>query len=186
MDSPSSDRVSHKILSPPAIETARLRLAALTAEDAPALQRLTDDPAITAMVHFLASPFTLADALALIGRFSTGRDRLMGVFGRAADLEDGLIGAVGVHLHGDEAIEIGYWIARAMHGRGVAAEAARGVLGWLAADWPERQVIAECRRENIASWRLLEKLGFRPTGAAGARPGRQLLVHRPDGSVGTR
>ncbi|MEW6645400.1 MAG: GNAT family N-acetyltransferase [Pseudomonadota bacterium] len=164
------------LVVPPVIETARLRLAALSPADAPALQRLTDDPAITAMIHFLHSPFTLADAQALIADNSTARDRFMGVFGRGPDTADGLIGTVGVHLRGDAEIEIGYWIASALHGRGIAAEAARGVLDWLVADWPERRIVAECRRENVASWRLLETLGFRPTGAAGSRPGRQLLV----------
>ena len=168
---------SSKDLSVPAvIETRRLRLAALSADDAPALQRVTDDPAITAMIHFLASPFTLADAEALIAANSSGRDRFMGIFGRAPDVADGLVGIVGVHLREATDIEIGYWIARTRHGRGIAAEAVCAVLDWLTAHWPERRIVAECRRENIASWRLLEKLGFRPSGAAGSRPGRQLLT----------
>jgi len=171
-----SNAPNKTLLAPPVIATARLRLAALSPDDAPALQRLTDDPAITAMIHFLTSPFTLADAQALIAGNSSGRDRFMGIFGHAPDVSDGLVGIVGVHLREAADIEIGYWIASAMHGRGIAAEAVRGVLDWLAADWPERRIVAECRRENIASWRLLEKLGFRSTGAAGSRPGRQLLV----------
>jgi RimJ/RimL family protein N-acetyltransferase len=40
----------------------------------------------------------------------------------------------------------------------------------------DRPIIAECRRENRASWRLLERLSFRPAGRAGERPGRELLI----------
>ena len=50
----------------PGIETARLSIAGLRGGDAPALRRLTDDPAITAAVDFLPTPFTLQDAEDLI------------------------------------------------------------------------------------------------------------------------
>lgn len=176
MDNISSSSVKKTLSAFPVIETDRLRLAVLSHGDAPALQRLTDDPAITAMVHFLGSPFTLADAEALIHHNDGPSDRFVGVFSRSPEDAAELVGVVGVHLRGDAEVEIGYWIASAQHGRGIATEAVRGVLHRLETDWPERRVIAECRRENVASWRLLEKLGFTPTGNAGLRPGRRVLA----------
>ena len=71
--------------------------------------------------------------------------------------------------------EIGYWIGVAFHGRGYASEAVQAVLEELRRYSPERRIIAECRPGNLASWRVLTKLGFRPTGEDGLRPGRRLL-----------
>jgi RimJ/RimL family protein N-acetyltransferase len=157
----------------PAIETKRLRLAPLSLRDAKELRELTDDPAITSVVHFLRSPFTLSDAESLIHQGGDGRDKFIGAWSRE---NGGLIGTVGTHMRNPDEIEIGYWIASAMHGRGYGSEAVRGVVMLLEQEFPKNRIIAECRPENTVSWHLLERLGFRPTGGAGTRPGRQVLV----------
>jgi len=161
----------------PAIETARLRLASLRLADAAALSAITDDPAITGRIDFITSPFTPDDAAALIRGQGDGRDCFVGLWHGTE-----LVGVVGAHLAGADAIEIGYWIAAARHGRGYATEAAAALVALLRARFPRRRIFAECRRDNRASWRVLEKLGFRPTGVPGARPGRERLAldHAPD------
>jgi RimJ/RimL family protein N-acetyltransferase len=151
------------------IETARLRLAPLAPPDAEPLRQLTDDPDVIEAISFLRAPFTLADAAALIAQNGNGRDLFRGVWRRADNL---LIGVVGSHLRGTGAIEIGYWIGTAFQRQGYASEAARAVVERLGAATPPLRIVAECRPENRASWRVLERLGFRPTGAAGERPGR--------------
>jgi RimJ/RimL family protein N-acetyltransferase len=156
-----------------AIQTRRLRLGSLKLDDAGELRNLTNDPAITSAVHILPSPFTLLDAEALINQSNGGRDIFIGAW----TLEDDrLIGTVGAHMRGQNEIEIGYWIATAMQGRGFGSEAVRGVVILLAREFPESRIMAECRPENTVSWRLLERLGFRQTGRAGRRAGRQMLV----------
>ena len=157
----------------PAHGTKRLRLAPLRGDDAETLRRLTDDPAITGSVHFLPAPFTLADAKALIRCADSGRDCFLGAWSRDSET---LIGVVGVHLRGEREIEVGYWIGSAFHGQGFATEAALGVITVLRRQFPDQEVIAECRRANAASWRVLERIGFRPAGSAGQRPGRERLV----------
>jgi RimJ/RimL family protein N-acetyltransferase len=159
----------------PAHETRRLRLAPLRHEDAEALRLLTDDSDITGSVHFLPAPFTFADADALIRCRDNGRDCFLGAWNRGSGT---LIGVVGAHLRGENQMEVGYWIGSAFHKQGYATEAALGVITVLRRRFPEREVIAECRRANAASWRVLEKLGFRSTGEAGQRPGRELLILR--------
>jgi RimJ/RimL family protein N-acetyltransferase len=159
----------------PITETQRLRLVPLSPDDAAALQEITNDPAITDVIHFLPNPFTLEDATDLILGEKDGRDCLIGAWGREGIA---LIGVVGAHLHGDHEIEIGYWIKSSLHGLGFGTEAVKGVLKILRVAFPRRQLIAECRIENVSSWRLLEKLGFRSSGEAGLRPGRQRLVLR--------
>ena len=158
----------------PALETPRLRLVRLRPADASALAVLTDDPLITEAIDFLERPFTREDAAALIRAHGDGRDGFFGVW-RA----DRLIGVVGAHLRDPSEIEIGYWIGTAFHGQGYATEASGAVIAMLQREFPARRIIAECRRENRASWRVLEKLGFRPTGAAGSRPGRERLAQPP-------
>ena len=159
----------------PAIETARLRIAPLTPDDAPALQRLSDDPAITGAVDFLPERFGLDDARGLIGSARRGRDVFLGVRERG---EAALVGVVGTHLRALEAIEIGYWIAGSARGRGYAGEAVGAVVGLLTRDHPRRLVVAECRPDNVASWSLLRKLGFPFKDDEGHRPGRRLMVWR--------
>jgi len=153
------------------LRTDRLDLKPLVAEDAAAVQALTDDRAIAGIIDFLPVPFTLADAQRLIGRNDGTGECFFGAW------QDGkLTGVVGAHLHGSERIEIGYWIGRAFQGKGLATEAAGAVVAALKREFPGRRIIAECRPENLASWRVLEKLGFRATGEGGARPGRRLLT----------
>lgn len=155
----------------PALATARLRLAPLRLEDAEALRAITDDPEITDNIHFLARPFRREDAAALIGGKGDGHDCFIGLW-RGADL----VGVFGAHLAGTDRIEIGYWIARAWHGQGLATEAAAAAISMLRRRIPDRHVFAECRPDNRASWRVLEKLGFSAAGIPGARPGRQVLT----------
>src|SRR4051812_26553106 len=66
----------------PGIDTARLSIVALQPEDADAVRRLTDDPAITAAVDFLPTPFTLQDAQDLILSGRRGQDRFLGAWMR--------------------------------------------------------------------------------------------------------
>lgn len=163
----------------PGIETARLSIAGLRPGDAQELRRLTDDPAITAAVDFLPTPFTLSDAEAMIRSGARGQDRFLGVWTHgpeeAGDPGRALVGVVGTHLRGAGVIEIGYWVGGAARGRGFAHEAVSAIIGALNRAFPARTLVAECRPANVASWNLLRKLGFRDTGEEGHRPGRRLL-----------
>jgi RimJ/RimL family protein N-acetyltransferase len=154
----------------PRYETRRLWIEPLRAEHAEALQALTDDPAITDVINFLPTPFTLADAEALISG-NDDENCFLGVW------QDGeLIGVVGAHAYGDDRTEIGYWIGARFQGQGYVTEAVSSVIDHLRRVHPLRRIIAECRPENQASWHLLHKLGFLATGEQGKRPGRELLV----------
>ncbi|MCJ2007779.1 GNAT family N-acetyltransferase [Methylobacterium sp. E-041] len=159
----------------PGLETARLSIDVLIPGDAEALRSLTDDPAITGAVDFLPAPFTLEDARRLIASGRRREDRFFGARTREGRT---LVGVVGTHLRGTEAVEIGYWVGGAARGRGLATEAVSGILGSLSLRFPARTIVAECRPGNVASWGLLTKLGFRDTGEEGHRPGRRLMARR--------
>ena len=59
--------------------------------------------------------------------------------------------------------ELAYELLRAAHGRGYATEAGRAVVTW-ASEAGYRRLWAEVWDWNVASRRVLEKLGFRETG----------------------
>ena len=57
--------------------------------------------------------------------------------------------------------ELGWVIDPAHAGQGFASEAARALLRICFEDLGLRRVIAQCFADNVASWRLMEKLGMR-------------------------
>ncbi|MDD3798992.1 MAG: GNAT family N-acetyltransferase [Novosphingobium sp.] len=73
-----------------------------------------------------------------------------------------VIGCIGLDRRAD-GVELGYWLARKHWGRGFATEAGRAMLASARAVG-HRRVHAGHALDNEASARVLEKLGFRPTG----------------------
>jgi len=161
------------LLALPPITTERLHLRALRPFDAGAFRQMTDEPAITNAIDFLPAPFTLLDAQKLINGDGEGRDCFWGVWLRENAL---LVGTVGTHLRSSHELEIGYWFSSFVRGQGIGTEAAEAVVRSISVAFPSRYIVAECRPENQASWRLLEKVGFRADGTDGARSGRKRLV----------
>jgi RimJ/RimL family protein N-acetyltransferase len=64
----------------------------------------------------------------------------------------------------DGAVEIGYGLAPASRGHGLGTSAVGALLGWLDRCADVRAVDAEVHLGNVASWRVLERLGFVSTG----------------------
>jgi RimJ/RimL family protein N-acetyltransferase len=159
---------------PSPIETTRLHMRPLRLDDAEPFRLLTDEPVIIDNIHFLTAPFTLVDAQELIQGDGDGRDCFWGVWKRN---DVTLIGTVGTHLRGINEVEIGYWFAGSAHGRGFGTEAVSAVVDAIGRAYADRRIIAECRPENNASWRLLEKIGFRADGRDGQRAGRKRLLY---------
>ncbi len=69
---------------------------------------------------------------------------------------------------GTGTVEIGYGVVPAYRGRGYATEAAGAVLDWALRQPGVARVIAACLRDNLASRRVLEKLGMRQVATDGA------------------
>lgn len=90
--------------------------------------------------------------------------------------EAGVIGSVGFNRTQGDAWEIGYWVDPAVHGKGVATEAAGALLAWGKREFGVTKFIAGHFKDNPASGRVLEKLGFERVGEkqlySAARGGR--------------
>jgi RimJ/RimL family protein N-acetyltransferase len=81
--------------------------------------------------------------------------------------EDGrVIGDCGTLGWTDEQghVEIGYGFAAPFRGRGYGTEAVRALAGWIASQPEVSAVAASVEVGNMASRRLLERLGFALTG----------------------
>lgn len=77
-----------------------------------------------------------------------------------------VIGYCGLIVHGNEPPdepELAYELLGAAHGRGYATEAGRAVVAW-ASEARYRRLWAGVRDWNVASRRVLGKLGFRESG----------------------
>ena len=75
-----------------------------------------------------------------------------------------LVGGIALRETGDdETAELDYWIARPCWGLGFATEAGQAVVG-MAKDGLRMKLRSGHFPDNPASGRVLEKLGFHPTG----------------------
>jgi len=75
-------------------------------------------------------------------------------------LDGGLIGACDLDLDESGDVELGYSLARAHWGKGLATEAVRAAVRFGFENAGLERIIAVVSPENTASWRLLEQIGF--------------------------
>jgi GNAT superfamily N-acetyltransferase len=98
---------------------------------------------------------------------------------------DGLVvGELGTKSEPDSTgtVEIGYGLAARSRGRGLGTRAVAALLSWLERQDDVRRVIAHVAVPNVASHRLLARLGFRSTGDMGSdEVGYELAAGGPPG-----
>ena len=159
------------------IETARLRLRALAAADAPAIERLAGDWEIARYTAHIPHPYPPGAAAPWIEETwsdaSTGRKVVAAIERRADGL---LVGCIELDLTQSAGMgALGYWVGRPYWGAGIASEAAAAMvaLGFERLDLA--RIEAAAVPANRRSIRVQEKLGLALTGerneAAPARGG---------------
>jgi RimJ/RimL family protein N-acetyltransferase len=157
--------------APVTLQTPRLRLRAYRASDAPALLEYSRDPVVAAWDP--EGLVDLADAEARVlswGDWSSGRKASWAV---ADPVDDTLLG--GVHLHSVDAEDgcgaVGYGLAAAARGQGLATEAVDAVAVWVFDTLAVTRLVAEHAVANAASCGVAERAGFQ-------LEGRLRLAHR--------
>lgn len=143
--------------STPRLKTARFVLRKLVREDARALFPAFSDCEV--MRWWSRGPFSeegeLADWLAPKTGWQEGRSWAI------ADNEcSPAIGRIAAIDRGDEISELGYLIVPARQGQGIAREALTAVIAHLVLSEERRRLFADVDPENVASNRLLKRLGF--------------------------
>jgi len=147
--------------------TERLLLRPGWAEDAPALARVIADETVVRNLATAPWPFALEDAEAFL---ASPRDPAMPHFliTERTDGDPVIVGACGLGRRPSGAVELGYWIGRQHWGKGFATEAGRALID-IARTLKLPRLEASHFIDNPASGRVLEKLGFLPTGLSTTR-----------------
>jgi RimJ/RimL family protein N-acetyltransferase len=151
--------------------TERLLLRPGWREDAPALFRAIADERIVRNLAQAPWPYTLADADFFLTRERRPLEPTCLIFLRGGGAP-ALVGAVGMGRTPDGELELGYWIARPFWGRGIATEAGAALVANARDTLRQPRLVAGHFTDNPASGRVLEKLGFRPTGTVRGRYSR--------------
>jgi [ribosomal protein S5]-alanine N-acetyltransferase len=148
--------------APSAIETRRTLLRLVEPPDLPALMQVNGDDEVTRFLPY-ATWGSLADAQAWY-------ERVMALHASGSALQFVLIEketaqAVGTCLlfrHDEKSrrAELGYVLGRRRWGRGLMNEALHALIGHAFQALDIRRLEAEVHPENLASARLLERIGF--------------------------
>lgn len=146
------------------IETPRLLLRPWRDEDLAPFAALNADPVV--MAHF---PATLSreESDAVAARIRRGfEERGWGLWAVAVPGEVDFAGFVGLSVpafsaHFTPCVEIGWRLARAFQGRGIATEAARAALRYGFETVGLQEIVSFTATVNEPSRRVMEKLGMR-------------------------
>lgn len=146
--------------------TARTTVRTLRPDDAAALLAYRNDPEVARLQDW-DLPYTPEQSAALVAEHAGARGPVAGKWVQLAVEHDGVLaGDIGVGLSaGRGTATIGYTVARAHQGRGLAGEAVGAVVDRLF-DAGVHRIVATVDPDNVASARLLERLGFRYEGRA--------------------
>lgn len=133
--------------------------------DEPALVRHGDDREIWRnLTDRFPHPYTHAEAVTWIAR---ARDEVPDGGALAIELDGEAVGGVGFERKQDLArlsAEVGYWLGRAVWGRGLASEALRILTAHAFASTDLERLQATVLVWNPASGRVLEKCGYNREG----------------------
>jgi ribosomal-protein-alanine N-acetyltransferase len=149
--------------------TARLRLRPLDDRDVDDLWPYVSDPELPRMMTWTAH----ADRQETLAYIRSKHDEVSrgGGFTWAIEHAGHACGTINLHdlsfelraWRVDQA-EIGYWIGRPLQGKGLVTEAATAVLEFGFTALGLHKIKVGCLVENVASRRVIEKLGFRSVG----------------------
>ena len=139
------------------LETQRLTLRLITSSDGPAIHRYMRDPVVTRWLS--EGRLNKAEAQTFADQNAGRRPRAIAVVERASGE---LVGHMAFHpWFGPATHEIGWAIGRPHQRRGYATEAARALIAHAFETLRCHRVIATCQPQNVASWRVMDKLGMR-------------------------
>lgn len=145
------------------LETARLRLRRWVESDRPPFAELNADPRV---MEFISDPLSRADSDLLAEAIAAQHAaRQFGLWAVELPGVAPFIGFVGLSVPSFEApftpcVEIGWRLAAACWGRGLATEAARAVLAFGFEELALHEIVAFTARDNVRSRRVMQKLGM--------------------------
>lgn len=143
------------------ITTDRLRLRPMERKDIADFVRELNDWDVQQWLSIPPFPYSHRDGEAYLAIVRDNHRTLHPTIFVIADPEsDAALGVTAIDLKSGGTGELGYWLARAQWGRGIAKEAAQALLRHALAHPVLRQVIAVTDPENLRSQRVLTAVGF--------------------------
>lgn len=143
------------------LETPRLLLRRFLPSDLESLLPIYADPEVMRFIGkgVRTRAETEAALARMIGHWERHGFGMWAVVDRAQGI---LLGRCGLqHLDHTPEVELGYTLARACWGRGIATEAARASLKYGFETVGLERIVGVTRHQNLASRRVLEKVGLR-------------------------
>ena len=151
-------------MSIPEIETARLWLRGFRPDDLDALCQVFGDPEVMKYISGGKPRTREATAEGLHRSIEGWRKRGFGLWAVVEKLNDKMIGYCGlIFLDDTPEIEVAYGLMKSAWGKGFAAEAARASLEFGFEELKLERIVAVVNLQNVASQRVLEKLGMKYT-----------------------
>lgn len=150
----------------PRLDAGHIVLRAFTQDDSAPIELLIDDAEVAAGTLTIPHPYPKGASSPWIEAHGescrTGRSITWALASRG----DGrLLGAISIRLvPAHRRGEIGYWVARAEWGNGVATQAVRAVIGFAFDELGLHRVDAHHFVENPASGKVMLKAGMRSEG----------------------
>ncbi|MGE0549782.1 MAG: GNAT family N-acetyltransferase [Kofleriaceae bacterium] len=147
----------------PLLLTERLALRELRDDDAPAIALGAGDPTVARFLLAIPSPYPVALARRWVTNrrqwWRTGRGITLAITERLAPEQ--LLGTVSLRRYTrDRRAELGYWLASAAWGNGIATEATRAAVEWGFSELNLARIYAQVLADNRGSQRVLDKLGM--------------------------
>jgi len=154
--------------APQELQTARLLLRSLELTDVPVMARLAGAREIAANTALIPHPYTEDNARGFLDRaekdFGDGRTITFAVVLTPGNKFCGTVGFTLVPTH--RRAELGYWIGLPFWGKGYATEAATSVVSFGFDTLRLHRIYAFHFAGNLASKRVLEKIGMRHEGTS--------------------
>ncbi len=147
------------------IETERLIIRCFYANDAAAFHTWRDDEQV-ARYTLWDYPYSLERAeefceqMAQVDPFPDGEWFQVAIVEKETDLMIGDIG-LGIKIDGQQDFEVGYSLHRSVHGKRYVGEALQALIPAVAKEIGVTKIRAETDARNIASEKVLLKLGFK-------------------------
>ena len=145
------------------LETERLLLRRWKESDREPFAAINADPRV---MEFFPGTLTREESDALIDNIESHFvNHGFGLFAAELKAEQKLIGFIGLHVAGFQAhftpcVEIGWRIGKEYWGKGLATEGSQAVVRWAFDRLTLDSLVSFTVPENVASRRLMEKLGM--------------------------
>jgi RimJ/RimL family protein N-acetyltransferase len=145
------------------IETARLRLRTWREDDLAPYARICAEPEV---MRYLSGPMTREQSEQQVSEFVRHwEERGFGLWAVEEKSSGAFIGFIGLLYHedwseGEHRTEVGWRLDRPFWGRGLATEGARASLHYGFEELGLDRIISIAVLENLASRRVMEKLGM--------------------------